>query len=90
MRNIWDNTHQWILFVRAYFGCHMETRGAAFQCHLHFQGSVNRPSPELVWFVSRQRECKEESKEGKGALWMEGGTNSSLSPIRGLPNLPSD
>lgn len=68
----------------------METRGAAFQCHLHFQGSVNRPSPELVWFVSRQRECKEESKEGKGALWMEGGTNSSLSPIRGLPNLPSD
>ena len=69
----------------------MENRGAAFQCHLHFQGSVNRPSPKLVRFVSRQRECKkEESKEGRGALWMEGGTNSSLSPFRGLPNLPSD
>ena len=54
----------------------MENRGAAFQCHLHFQGSVNRPSPKLVWFVSRQRECKkEESREGRSALWMEGGTS---------------
>ena len=62
MRNVWDNTHYWILFVRAYFGCHMENRGAAFQCHLHFQGSVNRPSPKLVWFVSRQRECKKNAR----------------------------
>ena len=49
------------------------------------QASVNTPNLDLVQFVARQRECKEEERKIRGAggaLWVELRSLSlSLSPI---------